>query len=50
MGISKETNKGDASRNDSGDKDSSSDKDVDAYDGFAGDDTVSESRDDNILS
>ena len=49
-GIFKETNKGDLNIDNSGNEDSSSDEDVDAYDGFAGDDTVSESIEESVLS
>ena len=48
-GIFKENNKGDTIINDGEDEDNSSDDNVDAYDGFEGDDPVSESIDENIL-
>ena len=49
-GIFKENSKGDTIINDGEDEDNSSDDDEDAYGGFEGDDHVSESMDENILS
>ena len=47
--IFKENNKGETVINDGEDEDNSSDDDEDAYDGFEGDDPVSESIAENIL-
>ena len=49
-GIFKENHKDETIINDGEDEDNSSDEDEDAYDGFEGDDHVSESMDENILS
>ena len=48
-GIFKENNKDETITNDGEDEENSSDDDVDAYDGFEGDDTVSESVEESIL-
>ena len=49
-GIFKDNNNGEIFTNDGADEDNSSDEDLDAYDGFEGDDTVSEFVENSILS
>ena len=49
-GIFKDSNHGNTIRNESENEDISSDKDVDAYDGFAGDDILSETVEETIVS
>ena len=49
-GIFKDNNNGEIFTNDGADEDNSSDEDLDAYDGFEGDDTVSELVENSILS
>ena len=49
-GICKDSNQGNTSLNDSEHEDVSSDEDVDAYDGFAGDDILTETEEETIVS